>query len=585
MNNHEFQLQLVLSAIATGSRTLVEISQQSEGIYPLELKTLLDELALRGDIVLSASEYRLAAVSTKEGLHEASSKEILLPHPHPLDYDWRFTETTSQNLTKLIIGKSKVALLLGAPSVFVNIIRNRRIPFTTLVDFSRELVDYLCKCELPVCTNVVAHNLLSGVLWETEYKADFVFCDPPWYVEHYIAFLAQAAYTSCIGAFVSLSLLPVNTRPDAIQDRWKIIEFAHKLGLHIYTIENGIIEYETPEFESRSLHSAGIPTNGNWRKGDLLLFRKVHNPPKETLLEILSWVCNPILQEQQWTEVLVGRHKVKLRGPFDDYAVLPELVSIEENNIIPTVSRRYAGRSAVDLWFWDNRVFSVRGKAALLAALHILAGRVIPENLSYVSEENIQFALTLLKSEIGLTIDYDLSLGLQQESTLPILVSLQQELMDRDEPLSIDALIDMCRNFGLGGHLAILTQPYLDKIIAGEKTIESRFSKARIPPFKMIKSGDVLFLKESSGPILALVQVANVEFFGPLGPGEADSLIDKHKKGLAVEESFRQAKQESRYATLIYLGNVLPIKPISLTKTDRRAWIILSNDEEPARLF
>jgi len=53
---------------------------------------------------------------------------------------------------------------------------------------------------------------------------------------------------------------------------------------------------------------------------------------------------------------------------------------------------------------------------------------------------------------------------------------------------------------------------------------------------------------------------------------------------LALEDSFKDIKRESRYVTLVHLGDVLPIQPISLTKTDRRPWIVL-NYAEPNRLF
>lgn len=39
-------------------------------------------------------------------------------------------------------------------------------------------------------------------------------------------------------------------------------------------------------------------------------------------------------------------------------------------------------------------------------------------------------------------------------------------------------------------HLAILTEPYLEWILSGKKTVESRFSIHRVPPFGVVSPGD-----------------------------------------------------------------------------------------------
>lgn len=231
---------------------------------------------------------------------------------------------------------------------------------------------------------------------------DVVLCDPPWYVEHYAAFLAQAAWVTQIGGRILVSLLPPNTRPGAITDRGEIFNIAHRLGLHILSMESGSIRYETPTFEHASLHSASIDIQKNWRVGDLVTFGKIDHPSRETIKEVLSSATSMMVSTQKWTEVLLGRYKVKLRGPFDDYVDEPELLSIEENDTLPTVSRRYKGRESIDLWLWNNRVFAVRGKAAFLAALYVLAEKIIPDTLQRVPERYLRQALTLLmhKTEI-----------------------------------------------------------------------------------------------------------------------------------------------------------------------------------------
>src|SRR5690554_1453539 len=62
-------------------------------------------------------------------------------------------------------------------------------------------------------------------------------------------------------------------------------------------------------------------------------------------------------------------------------------------------------------------------------------------------------------------------------------------------------------------HLAILVEPYLQFILEGRKTVESRFSAKRCAPFERVRPGDVILLKRSSGPIVGLCQVAHAWFY------------------------------------------------------------------------
>src|SRR5689334_4134014 len=54
-----------------------------------------------------------------------------------------------------------------------------------------------------------------------------------------------------------------------------------------------------------------------------------------------------------------------------------------------------------------------------------------------------------------------------------------------------------------GTHLAVMTGHYLDRLLDGTKTIESRFTRHRVAPFEQVASGDVIFFKPAGGPITA----------------------------------------------------------------------------------
>lgn len=165
------------------------------------------------------------------------------------------------------------------------------------------------------------------------------------------------------------------------------------------------------------------------------------------------------------------------------------------------------------------------------------------------------------------------------------LSALCNELRNPGLPIDMASLQYLCARFGVRGHLAILTRTYLERIVSEVKTIESRFSKPRIVPFKQIRRGDVLFLKESGGPVRAIVGVADVEFFGPLRQGEPEKIMEKYSEGLALDESFKEAKRDSKFGTLIFLSRVFLTEPLEIQKTDRRSWVILNGSSPQQQLF
>ena len=67
-------------------------------------------------------------------------------------------------------------------------------------------------------------------------------------------------------------------------------------------------------------------------------------------------------------------------------------------------------------------------------------------------------------------------------------------------------------------HLAILDQKrkLLGKIISGEKTIESRWYKAKVTPWDRIKAGETVYFKESGEPVRVKATVSEaLQFYLP----------------------------------------------------------------------
>ena len=124
-------------------------------------------------------------------------------------------------------------------------------------------------------------------------------------------------------------------------------------------------------------------------------------------------------------------------------------------------------------------------------------------------------------------------------------------------------------------HLATLKRPYIEAILSGCKTVESRFMRTRRDPFGRIRAGDRLFLKVSSGPVCPAADVKRVLEFENLSPGRMRRIKAKYNSLILGSEQYWLERRESRYGVLLWLGGVKCIKPMRISKKDWRAWVVL----------
>jgi hypothetical protein len=128
-------------------------------------------------------------------------------------------------------------------------------------------------------------------------------------------------------------------------------------------------------------------------------------------------------------------------------------------------------------------------------------------------------------------------------------------------------------------HIAILShRSVLDKILSGQKTIESRFSRLKSLPFGQIRQYDVIYFKLSGGPVLGKARVSKVEEYENLTPGQVNELAKRYQRELAISEDFLVRKLESKFATLIFLEHVEECEPWNYKQEGRAGWIVLQPD-------
>ena len=130
--------------------------------------------------------------------------------------------------------------------------------------------------------------------------------------------------------------------------------------------------------------------------------------------------------------------------------------------------------------------------------------------------------------------------------------------------------------FWFGIHLAILNEPYLSKILDGTKTVESRFSKNMIAPYKTVVSKDMLLLKRSSGPVVGFCAVVKPWFFCLHDvPLSRIKIEFGPRLGIEDPDAFWEGRKDASFATMMEIDHVVKIQPFNVVKNDRRPWVTI----------
>jgi hypothetical protein len=179
--------------------------------------------------------------------------------------------------------------------------------------------------------------------------AELVIADPPWYPEHYKTFITHSSRVLSDGGYLFLSVPGWLTRPSATQDRREILSTAVELGFDIAEVQAQSLQYESPDFETAVLHSAGIEVN-NWRYGALFVFRKITGP---------STVSTTSNEEASgaWHSFNVRGREIRVQDRVNDAEF--DYAPSADSSILPSVSRRFTRRSAINVWTSRNEAFTV----------------------------------------------------------------------------------------------------------------------------------------------------------------------------------------------------------------------------------
>jgi hypothetical protein len=282
-----------------------------------------------------------------------------LPLPHPLDFEWRFTDATANALidrSASVTRSGDSIALLAVPSVVLAALRSRHDrTFRVLTE-----------------PNVVGTSLEELVRGDRRFlfggcprSAGAAVVDPPWYPAPLSDLLALAVAQCRNGAQVLMSAPPPGLRAGGAGERTQLLQMAHGLRLDLLDQQSAELHYRSPAFELAALHAAGVGLwLPDWRSGDLLTFR----------------VQGPILPTSDNTradpafELTISGVRIRLQAqrPAGSGS---ELRAAHAGEVLPTVSARDPRRHEGNLWTSGNRVFSIDPAVGLKAMVTIAEGR------------------------------------------------------------------------------------------------------------------------------------------------------------------------------------------------------------------
>lgn len=129
-------------------------------------------------------------------------------------------------------------------------------------------------------------------------------------------------------------------------------------------------------------------------------------------------------------------------------------------------------------------------------------------------------------------------------------------------------------------HVAIMKPVWklVDKIIVGEKTIESRWYSNKRDPWARIQAGDIVYFKE--GMVKARAVVESVLFFDNLTSDKIRDILNKYHKQIGVDLSYLELVKDKKYCILIFLKNPELVTEFDIDKAGfgmMNAWLCIDN--------
>lgn len=363
----EAHVRALIAAAGPSATSLLDLTLQAQGAYPTEVLRLAQQvMAGRPDLL------RPESVSFRPIQAELLAARSVLPIPHPLDFEWRYSAQGWNRLTEEISQHAPnsgrdVALFgtSGFAEVLPNLMHEARVTL-----FERR--DEACNALRGRAGLHVEHGDVALTTITVDRTFDVVVADPPWYPALIELFVHAAARVLGQDGLLVLCLPGRATRPGILAELARLVDTAGAVGFALEHHDEAAIVYESPPFELSALAAADLADfDPHWRRADLLRFRKA---ARSAVPRSAPELAGP---ETHWREVSIGRARIRvdLRAPV---GTTSRLESIVAGDVLDSVSSRDTRRASATIWTTTNRVFRTDAPEDLMAALRrVAAGQPI----------------------------------------------------------------------------------------------------------------------------------------------------------------------------------------------------------------
>jgi hypothetical protein len=320
-----------------------------EGIFPVTAASRLEMLDPGSKALSLLRSSRAGPPKSRTLRHE----------PHPLDFEWFFTERSSSYLARHAVGDN--VLCLGTPSLAKPLSAlGRRVTLvdqnlSTLREIAQESPDVaLLEASLPA-------NPQTLEIYDT------IYLDPPWSVRDLQSWLNLAWHHSRPGTTIHVPLLQRLVRPSAPAERNAILELASQMGE--WELRPTAIHYQVPRFEYEVLRHFDISMTTPWRIADHLLVTISAIPGRSLVVPSLP------AELSRWITMHIAGQTIKIRRNINGTDERPLVAYVPgcSSFLLPTVSSRDPRRGAVELWTSRNRVARIADTERVIESLTSIA--------------------------------------------------------------------------------------------------------------------------------------------------------------------------------------------------------------------
>lgn len=289
--------------------------------------------------------------------------------PHDITlYEWHFDNATAQSIASMASNLGARVACFGTPTVAVSLAKSG--VDVRLFDLSPHLH---ARGDLAAAPQLdVTRVDLSRFELPEDRLFDCVVLDPPWYLEHMLAWVENARRVLIPGGTIIIAVPQDLTKRSALVERLSLLAELERIGCVEILVES--LRYVTPSFEFAALSQFGL--TANWRRGDTFVVRNCDISITGTFMPV---------SDETWQRFMVNDIAVAVTAVDDtgDIDVF-EVVSYT-SHLAVSRSDRVASNSNVLTSSGASAV--VTGTALLVAALSSLSiGASIDEALSNVPE-------------------------------------------------------------------------------------------------------------------------------------------------------------------------------------------------------